>query len=740
MAKAPKSNPKPTAKPSKASAKPLPKKGSPPAKAKGDSVDVKAMEEAAGLTKPAKRVKPLTEVYSEETAAKPAVPARLVALSVLRPSPTNPRKNLGDLTELAASLASIGQLQPLVVRPHPQEEGALEVVCGHRRFAAAGLAKLDELLVVERNLSDREVLEAQLTENGQRSDVHPLEEARALHQLHRHHRVEATELAARLGRSESYVHQRLRLMHLTSEAATAFEAGRLTLGVAVRLARLPEKSQHDALPQVVVPEGAIPRQVGDVRWVLDRLHLKLVDSPFKLDDDTLPGGACTRCPKRSGNQVALFTEAEGPDLCLDRDCHQAKVQAFGKRRIEEAQDAGKKVLTAEESSRVLNMGGRAAWIAPYVNADDRVDLAPEEEGTSSMVKLKELLGDKAEVVFAVHEGKLVELFRKEDVHKALKARGAPEEVVEEYAPQVDSDDEDDSGETWEERRKREEREAAEQKKRATLLIDKCPVCDPEVFRLAVVGEILDNEWTYREALEKLFGGEEKEGELDLEAALLALPVEAIWKLWLGAVLQASGAPLDLIEKHVGGEAPAPATPPADPAATPAAAPEEPADDEDVLAAFTVGASCIDPRRGVVAALTNICVDDEGTAGELVYALELDEIKAAAVDRLAERAQGAGLVEMARMGEDGTRWWRPTTRGRLLTKLDQADKPLGATALAKACGVDLLDLSPLLNAAVEAGEVSKQKTGYRIVADPRLVAQQQAARAKAKAKKAKAGAS
>ncbi len=275
-------------------------------------------------------------VFGAPSASLPAVapaapPPRSIPVALLRPSPSNPRRQVGDLTELVASLKGTGQLQPILVRPHPQEAEAYEIVCGHRRAAAAPLAGLTELLVVVRALTDREVLEAQIAENSQRADVHPMEEAAALHRLHLKHRVDVDELAARLGRSPFYIHQRLRLMKLAPEAIVAFERGRLSLSVSLSLARLPETSQLHALPSLLVDEGQPPRQLAECRAALDRLTLRLLDSPFELDDASLPGGACTRCPKRSGNQIALFTEAEGPDICTDPVCYQGKVSALAER-------------------------------------------------------------------------------------------------------------------------------------------------------------------------------------------------------------------------------------------------------------------------------------------------------------------------------------------------------------------------------------------------------------------------
>jgi ParB/RepB/Spo0J family partition protein len=184
-----------------------------------------------------------------------------VPLSKLRESPTNPRKLFGDLTELADSLRIQGVLQPLVARI---VDGELELVFGHRRFRAAKLAGLKTVPVIVRVMTDVEVLEAQLTENLARADVHPLELAEGYERLMKVGGLTGDQVAERLGISRSSVFTVLKLRDLVPEARKAFLAGRIASEAsAVAIARVKgEKPQLAALKAVEDAQksagGALP--------------------------------------------------------------------------------------------------------------------------------------------------------------------------------------------------------------------------------------------------------------------------------------------------------------------------------------------------------------------------------------------------------------------------------------------------------------------------------------------------
>src|SRR5687768_11752058 len=129
-----------------------------------------------------------------------------VPVAQLHPSPTNPRKTFADLDDMAASVKQHGVLEPLRARPVPNgAEPSFEIVFGERRWRAAGMAGLETLPVVVKEMTDLEVLDAQIQENLQRADLHPLEEAESYRRLREVHGFGIDELAAKVGKSKAYV-------------------------------------------------------------------------------------------------------------------------------------------------------------------------------------------------------------------------------------------------------------------------------------------------------------------------------------------------------------------------------------------------------------------------------------------------------------------------------------------------------------------------------------------------------
>lgn len=169
-------------------------------------------------------------------------------LDVLRPHPANPRKDLGDLTELADSIRAHGVRQNLLVVPDPDEPGAYRLVIGHRRAAAARLADLSTVpTVVDHDLSPADQLELMLLENLQRSDLTAVEEADGYQGL-LDLGVDVATIATRTGRSETTVRSRLRLVPLPEAARQAIHTHTATLDDVARLTQFEDDPQvHAAL-------------------------------------------------------------------------------------------------------------------------------------------------------------------------------------------------------------------------------------------------------------------------------------------------------------------------------------------------------------------------------------------------------------------------------------------------------------------------------------------------------------
>src|SRR5271154_3037219 len=263
-----------------------------------------------------------------------------VSLSLLNESKTNPCRIFEDaaLKELADSIRSQGVLSPLLVRP--LTEKSFEIVAGARRFRAAQIAEIPTVPVRIVNLSDAEALEAQLIENLQRRDVHPLDEAqgfRALLNLDEP-KYSVEQIAAKTGKSPAYVTTRLKLTELSAPVLDAFYAEEIGVGHALLLAKLQPDQQVSALAACFREDwqggsGKQKRILLPVRnlqfWIDNNVLLILKDAPFdKKDGQLVPAaGSCVDCPKRTGHNKLLFSDLGKQDSCTDPTCYQAKLSA-----------------------------------------------------------------------------------------------------------------------------------------------------------------------------------------------------------------------------------------------------------------------------------------------------------------------------------------------------------------------------------------------------------------------------
>ena len=149
------------------------------------------------------------EHYVEALAASSGTPiGRMVPIDQVDPNPDQPRQVMGDLSELMASIAEKGIIEPLIVR---QRRGRFQIVAGERRYQAAVQVGLREVPVMIRDVDDAELIEIALIENLHRRDLSPFEEADALHALARDHGFKHEDLARQLGKSRTSVTESLSL-------------------------------------------------------------------------------------------------------------------------------------------------------------------------------------------------------------------------------------------------------------------------------------------------------------------------------------------------------------------------------------------------------------------------------------------------------------------------------------------------------------------------------------------------
>ncbi|MBP6651014.1 MAG: ParB/RepB/Spo0J family partition protein [Xylophilus sp.] len=325
--------------------------------------------------------------------AEATQPPRLQYLHTLElePSPTNPRKHFAadKLTELADSIRSSGIHQPILARPLPgnrladtqHQPGTTarravlpthEIVAGERRWRAATIAGLASVPVIIKHMTDDQVLEAQIVENLQRQDLSELEEAEGYRTLIDHTELTAHDIAKKVGKSRSYIMQRLKLLDLGIEGRTALAAHDIDASVALLLARIPDpKRQIEALGKVKRPApDKRPMSHADAKALILRNYtLRLPDAVFdvaKTYHIKLAGGhpeghaqgPCQACPNRTGANPDLFADVAGADICTDPACYHAKTAAHQEARLALAQSHGHTVISGKAAKALMP----SAWV------------------------------------------------------------------------------------------------------------------------------------------------------------------------------------------------------------------------------------------------------------------------------------------------------------------------------------------------------------------------------------------
>lgn len=155
------------------------------------------------------------EHYVDALANSAGAPiGRMVPIDQIDPNPDQPRQVMGDLSELMASIAEKGIIEPLIVR---QRGGRYQIVAGERRYQASVQVGVRELPVVIRDVDDNEIMEVALVENIQRKDLSPFEEAEALHVLAERCGYTHEDLARRMGKSRTNVTESLALAQMPTE-------------------------------------------------------------------------------------------------------------------------------------------------------------------------------------------------------------------------------------------------------------------------------------------------------------------------------------------------------------------------------------------------------------------------------------------------------------------------------------------------------------------------------------------
>lgn len=296
---------------------------------------------------------------------------RQIPLSLVIPSPMNPRKTFdeNELQELADNIEKQGLLQPITVRlvKHPSNEygdrpDKYEIICGERRFRAFSKLsdkwsemdcvapngqtynRFSEISAIVREMTDDEAFDAMITENLQRKDVDPMEEAFAFSQLIQKGKT-AEEVALRFGKSIRFVQDRIKLNNLIPELMMDVKDDRMSIAAAMIIAKLDEDSQHKFHSQyksnTTISKSLVESFVSSLFMTIEKALWHQSDNQADKDFDGGCGHKCSDCTLNTSNHGCLFWEMKSQDAgrCTDREKFNSKTIAYMLREIDAISDS-----------------------------------------------------------------------------------------------------------------------------------------------------------------------------------------------------------------------------------------------------------------------------------------------------------------------------------------------------------------------------------------------------------------
>lgn len=266
---------------------------------------------------------------------------KLVALKDIIPDPNQPRQyyDQASMDELTESVKSDGVLSPILLRKTKGKK--YMIVFGERRFRAATEAGLKEIPAMIREMTDEEVLQAQIVENLQRKDVHPMEEAIAFQTFIESKSWSIEEVAKRVGKSNWYVKQRLRLNSLIDDFQKLFYKNAMSITTAMQVCQLSAIGQESLFKNNIDEEDLNNHAFvfHCDKYLFNRYTGKLIDASFDISDKELVPvmGACTSCQHNTAI-ASLFPDSDKTAKCTNLICFNNKSVVHFQNTLKEAKE------------------------------------------------------------------------------------------------------------------------------------------------------------------------------------------------------------------------------------------------------------------------------------------------------------------------------------------------------------------------------------------------------------------
>ena len=257
---------------------------------------------------------------------------QLINLSEIRPSKLNPRKTFSEdsIAELAESIGNMGVLQPIIVRPIPDKKTKFEIVCGERRYRASIVAGHETIPAILRVLTDTDAFELMITENLQREDVKPLEEAEAYQKLITKMKYDITSLCHRFAKSETYIRHRIKLNDLIPDFRNLLESEEINISMALEICKIDDKYQRLFFDECYAKESywGQPKNLKEIKYKIANNFTNLLSTAkFSLiNDEFSHAGPCSTCLKNTACNGLLFPDEPESGRCMDKECFDSKTK------------------------------------------------------------------------------------------------------------------------------------------------------------------------------------------------------------------------------------------------------------------------------------------------------------------------------------------------------------------------------------------------------------------------------
>jgi len=231
---------------------------------------------------------------------------KIIPLSKIQPASNQPRKNMGNIENLAKSLKDKGILEPIIVYKTP--DGKFEIISGERRYKAAIIAELESIPCIVKTTTDNEQMEIALIENLQRQDLNPFEEAYGFNYLVERYSYTHEKIAEIVGKGRTSITETISLSKIPQKIQSiCIENNILKRSILVEIMRLPSEEEMLKYIELII-NGATRQELRNIKS--DLTKPKKNNFVYKLKSKNLPFSLSMKFKKEKVEKNEIISALE----------------------------------------------------------------------------------------------------------------------------------------------------------------------------------------------------------------------------------------------------------------------------------------------------------------------------------------------------------------------------------------------------------------------------------------------